>query len=463
MFVRHLVWRRRNMAGDDMNYIPNLHLKDEMLKEMGLNNIDQLFEDIPPKIRIGDVKIPEGMSELEASRDISAMFNKNVTCGMAASFLGGGMYRHFIPSSVNVVGGRSELYTAYTPYQPELSQGMLQALWEYQSYIAELTGLPVVNTSMYDWASALGEAVRMALRVSKKNKVLIAKSIHWERKQTLANYSKGTNAVIKEIPYDPGTGQVDMGTLTAEIDENTAALYIENPNLFGVWEEEAPRLKAMLNGGVLIVGCNPMSLAVAKPPGEYGADICIGEAQVFGNYMSYGGPTLGMFSCKKEFMRGMPGRIIGITKDIAGKRAFCMTLSTREQHIRRAKATSNICSNEAMCSVRAAAYLAIVGNDLKNVAEHSAVKAHWLASELDKVDGCNAPIFEGPYFNEFVLRVPSAKNAYRHLLNNNIFGGIKLKSEFPDLGETLLVATTEMNTEEELQRYVKAMKTLEVK
>jgi len=446
-----------------MNYIPNLHLKEQMLKEMGLKNIDQLFEDIPPKIRINEVKLPEGMSELEAMRDITAMFNKNTTCGKAASFLGGGMYRHYIPSCVNVVGGRSELYTAYTPYQPELSQGMLQALWEYQSYIAELTGLPVVNSSMYDWASALGEAVRMALRVSKKTKILIAKSIHWERKQTLINYSKGTNAVIKEIPYDPKTGKIDVKILKSEIDDNTAGLYIENPNLFGVWEEEAPKLKELLNGGVLIVGCNPMSLAIAKPPAEYGADICIGEAQVFGNYMSYGGPTLGMFSCKKEFMRGMPGRIIGLTKDIAGKRAFCMTLSTREQHIRRAKATSNICSNEALCSVRAAAYLATMGNDLKNVAEQGAIKAHWLAQELDNVEGCSAPVFEGPFFNEFVLRVPSAKQAYRHLLQNNIFGGIKLKSEFPDLGETLLVSTTEMNTQEELEHYVKALKTLEVK
>jgi len=451
------------MVGDDVNYIPNLHLKEQMLKEMGLKNIDQLFEDIPPKIRINDVKLPEGMSELEATRDITAMFNKNTTCGKAASFLGGGMYRHYIPSSVNAIGSRSELYTAYTPYQPELSQGMLQALWEYQSYIAELTGLPVVNTSMYDWASALGEAVRMALRVSKRPKVLISKAIHWERKQTLANYSKGTNAVIKEIPYDLKTGRIDMGALKAEIDDNTAALYIENPNFFGVWEEEAPKLKAMLNGGVLIVGCNPMSLAIAKPPSEYGADICIGEAQVFGNPMSYGGPTLGMFACKKEFMRGMPGRIIGLTKDIKGKRAFCMTLSTREQHIRRAKATSNICSNEALCSVRAGVYLAIMGNDLKNVAEQSAMKAHWLAEELAKIDGCAAPMFKSAYFNEFVLRVPSAKNVYRHLLNQNIFGGIKLKSEFPDLGETLLVATTEMTTQEELERYVKAMKNLEVK
>lgn len=446
-----------------MNYIPNLHLKDEMLKAMGLKNIDQLFEDIPPKIRISDVKLPEGRSELEAARDITSLFNTNVTCGNAASFLGGGIYRHFIPSAVNVVGSRAELYTAYTPYQPELSQGMLQALWEYQSYIAELTGLPVVNTSMYDWASALGEAVRMALRAVKRTKVLIAKSIHWERKATLKNYIKGTSGTVKEVPFDPTTGRVDMKVLEGEIDENTAALYIENPNLFGVWEEEAPKLKAMLNGGILIVGCNPMSLAIAKPPGEYGADICIGEAQVFGNPMSFGGPTLGMFSCKKEFMRNMPGRIIGLTKDIDGKRAFCMTLSTREQHIRRAKATSNICSNEALCSVRAAAYLAMMGNDLKNVAEQSAYKAQWLATELNKIDGCTAPIFEGAHFNEFVLRVSSAKSVYRHLLNHNIFGGIKLKSEFPELGETMLVTTTEMNTQHELEHYVKAMKTMEGK
>jgi glycine dehydrogenase subunit 1 len=446
-----------------VNYIPNLHLKEEMLREIGLKDIDQLFEDVPANIRIDGVDIPEGLSEHEAAKAVTSVLSKSLTCLQAASFLGGGIYRHYIPSAVRAIGGRSEFYTAYTPYQPEISQGMLQALWEYQSYMAELTGLPVVNTSMYDWASALGEAARMAMRVTKSNKIVIPRSIHWERTDTLGSYLRGTGAKVEVIGFNEATGQIDLEALKAAVEGDTAAVYIENPNFFGVWEESAPAIKEIAGKALFVVGTNPMSLAIAKPPAEYGADIVIGEGQCFGNDQSYGGPTLGLLAASKHLMRQMPGRIIGMTNDIDGKRAFAMTLMTREQHIRRAKATSNICSNEAFCAVKAAAYLAMLGNDLKRVAEVSAVKARWLATELDTVDGCRAPIFDSCHFNEFVYSCQSAKVAYRHLLNRNIFGGIKLKAYFPELGEALLVTTTEMTTQEDMEHYVDAMKNLEVK
>jgi glycine dehydrogenase subunit 1 len=445
-----------------LNYIPNLHLKEEMLKEMGLKGIEELFKDIPEKIMVKDIDIPEGLSEMEAAKEVSAMLSKNTDCSQAASFLGGGFYRHYVPSAVNAIGGRSEFYSAYTPYQPEISQGMLHALWEYQSYIAELTGLPVVNTSMYDWASALGEAARMAMRITRKKKIVVSRAIHWERRATLENYLKGTGAVLAEVPFDEGTGMLDMEALKAEVDGDTAAVYLENPNFFGVWEEKAPEVKEISGKAHVIVGTNPISLAIAKPPAEYGADIVIGEGQALGNEVSFGGPSLGIFAARKEHLRQMPGRIIGMTKDIDGKQAFAMTLQTREQHIRRAKATSNICSNEALLSVRAAAYMALLGNDLKNVAETSAVKARWLAAEIDGVEGYSAPIFDACHFNEFVFTGPSAKLVYRNLLNQNIFAGIKLKAQFPELGEAVLVCTTELTNQEDMEKYVDVLKKTEV-
>jgi glycine dehydrogenase subunit 1 len=449
--------------GDPVHYIPNLGIKEEMLKEMGLKDIDQLFEDVPEKIRIDGVDIPEGMSEQEAGKEVASILAKNVTGSQAASFLGGGIYRHYIPSAVRAIGGRSEFYTAYTPYQPEISQGMLHSLWEYQSYIAELSGLPVVNSSMYDWASALGEAARMAMRITRKNKIVISRAIHWERKETLISYLKGTGATLEEIRFNENTGQFDIEALKAVVDDKTAAVYIENPNFFGVWEERAPEVKEIAGKAMLIIGTNPMSLAIAKPPGEYGADFVIGEGQCFGNPAAFGGPTLGVFAARQEYMRQMPGRIMGMTTDLDGKRAFTMTLMTREQHIRRAKATSNICSNEALCAVNAAVYLALVGNDLKHVAEASTVKARWLAAEMDTIQGVRAPIFDACHFNEFVFTSPSAKIVNRDLLNKNIFAGIKLKSYFPELGEALLVACTEMTTQEDMERYVEALKKVEVK
>jgi glycine dehydrogenase subunit 1 len=450
------------LEGVAMNYIPNLHLKEEMLKEMGLKSIDQLFEDIPENIRLKDVDLPEGLSEMDAAREVSTILGKNLTCSEAASFLGGGIYRHYIPSAVNAIGGRSEFYTAYTPYQPEVSQGMLQSLWEYQSFIAELTGLPIVNTSMYDWATALGEAARMALRITRKKKVIISRAIHWDRKSVLINYLKGTGASLVEIPFDMNTGMLDMEALKGEVDNETAAVYLENPNFFGVWEENALEIKEIAEKAQVIVGTNPISLGVAKPPAEYGADMVIGEAQHLGSPMAFGGPSLGILAARKEHLRQMPGRIIGMTKDLDGKRAFAMTLQTREQHIRRAKATSNICSNEALLAVRSAAYLALVGNDLKNIAEICAVKARWLAAEISQLHEYRAPIFDSCHFNEFVYVGPSAKLAYRNLLNENIFAGIKLKAQFPELGDAMLVTTTELTTQEDMVRYVEALKTVEV-
>src|SRR3990170_2632771 len=334
--------------------------EESMLRAMGLKSMEDLFSDVPAGVRVKGLAIPRGLSEQDVVRHVTSILRQNRSADSMPTFLGAGLYDHFVPAAVRAVASRSEFYTAYTPYQAELSQGMLQALWEYQSFVCELAGMDAANTSMYDASTALGEAALMAHRITGKRQILIPTALHWDKKAVLRSYAAGPGLEIEEVVYDPETGTLDEDALRAAVGEDTAAVYVENPNFFGRFEEELEEIRSIAPS-LLIVGANPIALAVTKAPGDLGADIVIGEGQALGNAMNFGGPLVGIFACRQEHLRKMPGRVIGITKDANGDRAFCMTLQTREQHIRRERAMSNICTNEALMSVAAAVHIAVLG------------------------------------------------------------------------------------------------------
>jgi len=434
--------------------LPGLKEKAELLKGAGVKTIDELFVDIPAKVRIDSLDLPEGLVECELSSMMKKMLGANKSSRDMLSFLGAGMYPNYVPAVVRAVTSRGEFVTSYTPYQAEVSQGMLQALWEFQSLMCELTGMEVTNTSMYDGPTAIGEAALMAARSTKRQEILVPKAMHWEKKEVLRTYTIGPGLAIKEVPYEPATGQLDLAILKAMINENTAALVVSNPNFFGVWEERATELKSMLGDAMLIVDVNPISLGIAKAPGDYGADIVVGEGQPLGIGPTLGGPSFGILTTRKKYLRDMPGRLIGMTKDAEGARAFCMTLQTREQHIRRAKATSNICSNEALCSIAAASYLSLQGRSgLRSLGIKLGQKSLGLAERLRRVAGIEAPVFRSRHFNEFVLRSKSSiKSSCAHALKHGILPGVRLKQHFPELGDSLLVTVHEGHDDSDFER-----------
>src|SRR2546428_2824086 len=334
--------------------------EDAMLRAMGLTSIDDLFADIPASVRTRGLDLPKGMEEQDVVRHITSLLRKNRSADAMPTFLGAGLYDHFVPASVRAIASRAEFYTAYTPYQAELSQGILQTLWEYQSFVCELTGMDAANTSMYDGSTALGEAALMAHRITGKKEIIIPRGLHWEKREVLKSYTAGSAMQVTDVEYNSETGTTDLDELRLAVGEDTAAVYVENPNFFGRFEEDLEEIRSIAPS-LLIVGANPLSLAVIKAPGDLGADIVIGEGQPLGNAVNFGGPLIGVFACKEEHVRKMPGRIIGLTKDAEGERAFCMTLQTREQHIRRERAMSNICTNETLMAVTSAAYIAVLG------------------------------------------------------------------------------------------------------
>jgi glycine dehydrogenase subunit 1 len=443
-----------------MGYIPNVSQKEQMLKEIGYSSMNELFADIPEEIRINGLDLPEALSEFELRKEFNKIVSANRPVTDLISFLGAGAYQHTIPALVPALLNRSEFYSCYTPYQAELSQGILQALFEYQSLVAELTAMDGANTSMYDAPSALGEAALMATRITRKSEFIIPKALHWDKLSVLKNYVKWVGIKIREVPYLSDSGELDLNALKNELNENTAGVYIENPNFFGVFESGLTEVKELIDKAILVVGIEPISLGVVKPPGEYGADIVIGELQSFGNPLNFGGPYNGLFACKKEYIRKMPGRIIGLTQDINGRQAFCMTLQTREQYIRREKATSNICTNEALCAVASAIHLAALGRTgLKELAIENLARGQYLASELAQIPGVQAPFFKNKFFNEFVVKFDgSSEEILNKLLSKNIAGGVPLKSYFPELGESVLMATTEVHTAEDYTEFLAALK-----
>ena len=444
-----------------MNLIPNSCLKESMLKDIELNKIDDLFFDIPNNIKVKELNLPLGLSQQETEKKLREIASKNQSFFDVLSFLGGGIKPHYVPAVVKSVISRAEFFTAYTPYQCEASQGFLQAMFEYQSMIAEITGMDVANASLYDGASALGEAALMSTRINGKKNFLIPRNISWEKKSVLKNYLKGPNIELIEIPFDIKTGKIDLDKLEKNIDENTSGVYIENPNFFGIFEDDVDIIHELIRNknAIFVVGVDPISLGITKSPGEYGADIVIGEGRALGNFMDFGGSSLGVFSCKKEYVRQMPGRIIGLTKDKDGKRAFCMTLQTREQHIRRGKATSNICTNEGLCAIAAVSFLSTLGGDgLENLGRTNFENGQKLASRIKSVSGFEM-MFEGVHFNEFVIKCEKdLKTINKKLLQKGIQGGLMIDDRYKELKNCILFGTTEMHNESDFETLVSALK-----
>ncbi|MGD0899174.1 MAG: aminomethyl-transferring glycine dehydrogenase subunit GcvPA [Thermoguttaceae bacterium] len=432
-----------------------------MLDAIGAASLEELFAMVPAELRLGrPLDLPPAMGEMELTAHVAALAARNTPATAAACFLGGGSYDHFIPAAVDSIASRSEVVTSYTPYQPEVSQGNLQALFEYQTLVTQLTGMDVSNSSLYDGGSAAAEAVLMALDGSpraghraKLGRVLVPESVHPEYRRILATYLANLDVELVTLPTPRGT--LDPAALEAAIGNDTACVLLEHPNFFGCLEEMAPLSEIVHRAGAcLAVAVDPISLGLLKRPGDYGADIVVAEGQSLGIPMAYGGPYLGILACREQFLRRMPGRLVGQTIDRHGRQCWVLTLQTREQHIRREKATSNICTNQALLALRAAVYLATMGpGGLRATAELCLQKARYAAGRLAAA-GRFAAAFDRPTFKEFVVR--DTRGRLEEFLaaarQAGIFAGIPLGRWYPDLGDCLLVAVTEKRTREEIDR-----------
>ncbi|OGL42399.1 MAG: glycine dehydrogenase (aminomethyl-transferring) [Candidatus Schekmanbacteria bacterium RBG_13_48_7] len=428
-----------------------------MLKSIGVDSIDTLFADIPEEIRFkNSLNIPDALSESELKRHMIQLMCKNKGFNRKCCFLGGGSYNHFIPSVIGALTSRAEFYTAYTPYQPEISQGTLQAVFEYQTLICQLTGMDVSNASMYDGASGLAEAILMAMRTGKKTEILISRALNPHYNQVIRTYLCNTDAVIKEIGWDD-TGKTSIDELQKTITKDTCAVVIQNPNFFGVIEDfhQVANL-AHANNVIAIYGFTEgFSLGLLKSPGEMEADIVAGEGQSFGIPVSFGGPYLGVFACREKYMRKMPGRLVGLTQDHDGNRGYVLTLSTREQHIRREKATSNICTNEGLCALTASIFLSTLGkNGLRELAIQNVQKTNYALKNISGIPNLKIR-FSGSVFNEFVIQSQVPVNELNQLLREDgIIGGIPLECHYPELADGLLFCFTEMHTKGDIDYLV---------
>jgi glycine dehydrogenase subunit 1 len=444
-----------------MRYIP--HTDEDvrqMLAAIGVDSVDRLFAEIPAALRLQrPLDLPRPLSEPELLRDFSRLAAGNATTETFSSFLGGGAYNHFIPAAIDQLILRSEFYTAYTPYQPEISQGTLQAIFEYQTLICQLTGMEVANASMYDGASACAEAVLMAVRATRRKRVLLSLGVHPEYRQTVATYCRYLEVELVEIPCDT-SGRTDRELLARELNDGTAAVVAGYPNCFGVIEDLAALAGAAHAAGARMVAAvqEPIALGLLKSPGELGADIVVGEGQSFGIPLSYGGPYLGFFAARQKDVRSMPGRLVGETVDLEGRRGFVLTLATREQHIRREKATSNICSNQGLCVLMATIYLSLLGKmGLREVATLNLSKAAYAREKIAALPGFSLP-FSGLVFNEFVVEAPEdAGTLLGRLEKERILGGIPLGRWFKEMPNRFLVCVTEQNSREEIDALVAAL------
>jgi glycine dehydrogenase subunit 1 len=434
-------------------------IDERMLKELGVQSVDELFSDVPDAVRTGVIALPDGMPEMEVVRTVRGMLSTNVAATDRPCFLGGGIYQRFVPAAVNAIVSRSEFQTAYTPYQAEISQGMLQSLFEYQSYIAELTGMEAVNSSMYDASTALGEAATMCGRINEKRKFLVPEVLSADRRSVLNNYLRGAGMQAVEYGFDPATGEMDLDDLHTKVDDHVSGIYAEVPTFLGVIDRRATEIKKEFPRPVLVIGADPVSLGLLKAPADYGADIVIGEGHTLGSPMNFGGPLLGLFGCRQEHVRKMPGRVIGMTRDSSGRRAFSMTLQTREQHIRRERATSNICTNEALMAVAAAVYLAVVGRTgLQALARINMERARATMEALGGIKGFECPVLSGLHFNEFAVRTPvRPEKLSKILMRKGVIGGLPLSSHVPSMGDCMLFAATEMTTDEDIASLVGAL------
>ncbi|OQY27826.1 MAG: glycine dehydrogenase (aminomethyl-transferring) [Anaerolineaceae bacterium 4572_5.1] len=433
-------------------YTPHTNAEREaMLETIGVEKLEDLFQSLPENGRFPDLALPRGITEMEALDELQYIASANETTQELTSFLGAGAYNHYIPAAVDSLLRRSEFYTAYTPYQPEISQGTLQSIFEYQSLIAALTGMDVSNASHYDGATAVAEAANMAYHNfrGRRNKIVLSPTLHPHYRETLHTYMQGVDLEIVGEDLDPHT---EPEELLALIDKNTALVMVQYPDFFGrIFDYTALGEAAHEAGALFGVHVNPLSLGLLTPPSEFDADIVTGEGQPLGVPLAYGGPYLGIFATKKKYTRKIAGRLVGETVDDRGQRGYTLTLSTREQHIRRERATSNICSNQGLITIASAIYMSLLGkHGLRQVAELNYHKAHYAAEQINTVPGYMVnPVQE--FFNEFIVHCPiPAKEVNQHLLAHDILGGYELNQDYPGLENELLVAVTEMNTRSEI-------------
>jgi len=448
--------------------LPNLDdaLVSEMLRRIGAGSVDELFSDIPEGIRLRrKLRIPEAQSEYTVRREMQSRLASNLTPPRSLCFLGGGVWPHYVPAAVESITGRQEFYTSYTPYQAEVSQGMLQSLFEYQSLMCDLLGMEVCNSSLYDWASAVGEAARMAARVTGRKRLLVAGNAGPQRLAVLNTYVEPMGLEVEKVPFESATGRLDQTELKRRLSREVAALYFENPNYFGVIEEGIGDVVSAVHsvGALALAGVDPISLSLIREPGSYGADIVVGEGQPLGIPMNYGGPHLGIFAVRDaKLARSMPGRLIGITTTVAdpNQKAFAMVLQTREQHIRREGATSNICTNQALLALAAASYLSLLGKSgFTQLGESIVSNSHYAARRLSKLRGVTCPRFTGAFFKEFAVEYSrrSADAVERGLVRRGILGSHPLEKEFGLGNKVGLFCVTEVHTSEDIGKLATAL------
>jgi glycine dehydrogenase subunit 1 len=442
-----------------LSYVPNTDSeRRRMLESIGAESISVLFEQIPPSLILQrHLEVPGPLSEIELRKYASEISRANACLDDYTCFLGAGIYDHYIPSTVAAITGRSEFYTAYTPYQPEISQGNLQAIFEFQSLVCRLTGMDVANASMYDGASALAEAALMATSITGRKTWVVSSCVHPAYRETMRSYAWASGCRVIEVAR---TGiSTDFEDLGRHVTDDTACVVIQNPNFFGT-VESLPEAEAAAHekGALFVVCCDPISLGLLKPPGERNADICVAEGQPLGISTGFGGPLLGIFACKKEFVRQMPGRVVGATTDADGRRGYTLTLQTREQHIRREKATSNICTNEALNALAATVYLATLGkHGLRRVAELCLQSAHYAAETIAILPGYELP-FDVPFFKEFVVKCPKPISEINdRLVRKKMIGGLDLGRFYPELVGHMLLCVTEKRTVNEIHSLVEEL------
>jgi glycine dehydrogenase subunit 1 len=440
-----------------MRYIPHTETDiREMLSAIGIKEIGELFHSIPEALRLeAPLDLPPALPEADLTRVMSQLASRNVNLEECAVFLGAGAYRHFTPSLVNHLLLRGEFLTSYTPYQPEVSQGTLQAIFEFQSFVCMLTGMEIANASIYDGASSLAEAVLMAHRVNNRGEVLMSRTVHPEYRQVVETYTRGIDFKITEVPYQEN-GQTDLEFIKENVTDATSSVVIQSPNFFGIVEQYA-ELEEFLKEKetlLIVVVAEATSLGILKPPGERGADIVVGEGQGWGLPVSYGGPHVGFFATQESFFRQVPGRIVGETVDRAGQRSYALTLATREQHIRREKATSNICTNQGLCALAATIWLAAMGKQgVREMALQNLKTANALKDKLQQLKGFGLRFLSDTY-NEFVLECPGpAQELHAKLLEDKIVAGLPLGNFYPELDNCLLLCATEMNSLESLDHF----------
>jgi glycine dehydrogenase subunit 1 len=439
-----------------MSYIAATNAQQrEMLKACGVSSVAELFSDIPKNLAPKSFSLPAGKSELEVYAMLSGLASQNYS--HLINFMGGGFYEHFIPAAVDALAGRSEFYTAYTPYQPELSQGTLQAIYEYQTDICRLTAMEVSNASLYDGGTALYEACQMAIRATQRPRVIVDGGVNPIYRKMLYCYTANLSIDFHEIPVSHG--QSDREKVFAALDDRTAAVILQNPNFFGVIDDHSDIVATCHAKGILVIqSVYPIAMALLKPPGEIGVDIATGEGQSLGLPLSFGGPYLGFMATSKKLVRKMPGRLVGRTADTKGRQGFVLTLQAREQHIRREKATSNICTNEALCALRAHAYLSLLGKEgLKNVATLCLNKAHYAKERVKAIPGVKV-MESSPTFNEFTVLLPvDAAEVAGKMIEQGFAPGFPLGRYYPGMENYLLVAVTEKRTKYEIGSFAETL------